>query len=115
MAIDDAVFKCFRRFRLMFQTFHLDVAKVDQGCFICCNDNIHVFQVYVQNVSVILDVCFKCFRLDVAYVAMAAHACFKYLFSCVSDLYCKVDLHVAYVAMAIYACFNSMFQMYHLF
>jgi hypothetical protein len=36
---------------------------------------------------------------------MAAHACFKYLFSCVSVA--KVDLDIAYVAMAKYTC---MFQ-----
>ena len=40
--------KCFRRFILMFQVFHLDVAKVDLGC---CNDNIHILQAYVSNVS----------------------------------------------------------------
>jgi hypothetical protein len=28
--------KCFRRFRGMLQLFHIDVAKVDQGCYICC-------------------------------------------------------------------------------
>jgi hypothetical protein len=76
----------------MSQVFRLDVVKVDLGCFICCNDNIHMFQAYVQSVSVVSDVCFKRFYLDVAIVAMAAHACFKCLFSCVldvSDLYCK--------------------------
>jgi len=38
-------FKCFR------QMFHLDVAKVDLGCCICCNDNIRMLQ----------SVCFECF------------------------------------------------------
>jgi hypothetical protein len=70
----------------MFQVFHLDVAKVYLGCFICCNDNVCMFQAYVQSVSVVLDISFKCFHLDVAYVAMVAHAYFKCLFSCVSNV-----------------------------
>jgi hypothetical protein len=61
-----------------------------------------MFQVYVQSVLVVSDICFKCFHLDIAYVIMAAHACFKYLFSCVSVA--KVDLDIAYVAMAKYTC-----------
>jgi hypothetical protein len=89
---DDVMFKCLRRFRLMFHVFHLDVAKVDMECFVCFNDNIQMFQAYVQSVYVVSDVCFKCFYLNVAYVVVAAHACFKYLFSCVLDdlnLCCK--------------------------
>jgi hypothetical protein len=34
--------KCFMHFKLMFQVFHLDIAKVDLGCCICCNDNIRM-------------------------------------------------------------------------
>jgi hypothetical protein len=69
-----------------------------------------MFQAYVQSVSVVSDACFKCFHLDVAYVAMAAHVCFKCLFLCVQMLQTyvvKVDLEVAYVAMAIHACLKS--------
>jgi hypothetical protein len=66
--------------------FHLNVTKVDLGCFIYCNENIHMFQGYVQSVSVVSNICFKCFHLDVTYVAMAAHTCFKCLFSYVSDV-----------------------------
>jgi hypothetical protein len=65
----------------MFQVFHLDVAKVDLGCCICCIDNVRMLQVYVSRVS---DVYCKYFHLDVskvnvgvAYVAMAIHTCFK--------------------------------------
>ena len=48
--------------------------------------------------------------------AMAARACFKCLFSCVSETYvAKEDLDVAYIAMAIHGCFKSIFQMFHLF
>jgi hypothetical protein len=87
----------------MFQVFHLDNTKVDLGCFICCNDNIHMFQAYVQSVLVVSDAYFKCFHLYVACIAMVVHACFKCLFLCVSDvsdLCCKSDLDVAYVAIA---------------
>jgi hypothetical protein len=75
------VFKYFRRFRLMFQVFHLNVTKVDPGCCICCKDNICMFASRY----------FRCFRRlfqmfhldvsqvdpDVAHVAMATHTCFK--------------------------------------
>jgi hypothetical protein len=44
-----------RHFRLMFQVFHLNVAKVDLGCCICCSDNIHMLQAYVF-------MCFSCFK-----------------------------------------------------
>jgi hypothetical protein len=65
----------------MFQVFHLDVAKVDLGCCICCIDNVRMLQAYASRVS---DVCCKCFHLDiskvdvgVAHIAMAIHTCFK--------------------------------------
>jgi hypothetical protein len=51
----------FRRSRLMFQVFDLDVAKVYLRCCMCYNDNISMLQVYVFSVSGISDVCFKCF------------------------------------------------------
>jgi hypothetical protein len=49
---------CFRCFRLMFQVFRLNVAKVDLECYICCKCNIRMLQAYVSCVS---DVCFKSF------------------------------------------------------
>jgi flagella basal body P-ring formation protein FlgA len=52
---------CFRRFKLMFQVVHLDVAKVDLRCFICCNDNIRMFQAYVQSVLVVFKRMFQVF------------------------------------------------------
>jgi hypothetical protein len=112
----------------MFQVFHHNVAKVDLRCFICCNDNIHIFQVYVQSVSIVSDVCFKCFHLDVAYITIATQAYFKCLFSCVldvSDLCCKsgsrcciscygytrmFQEHVSSVSVVCYKCFIFMFQ-----
>jgi hypothetical protein len=65
-------FKCFMRFKLLFQVFHLDVAKVDL-------DVAYVFE------------CFRCFRLlfkvfhlDVEKVdvdvAMTKYACCKPMF-----------------------------------
>jgi hypothetical protein len=41
---------CYKCFRLMFQVFRLDVAKVDLRCCICCNDNIRMLQAYVSSV-----------------------------------------------------------------
>jgi hypothetical protein len=52
---------CFRHFRFMFQVFFLNIAKVNLGCCICCNGNIHVLQAYVLSVSDVSDICFKCF------------------------------------------------------
>jgi hypothetical protein len=53
-----ATLRCFRCFRLMFQVFHLNVAKVDLECYICCKGNICKLQAYVSCIS---DVCFKSF------------------------------------------------------
>jgi hypothetical protein len=58
-------FKCFRRFRLMFQAsrkkrpmfqaFYLNVAKVNLRFCIRCNNNIHMLQAYIFE-------CFSCFQ-----------------------------------------------------
>jgi hypothetical protein len=93
----------------MFQVFHLYVAKVYLGFFICCNNNIRMFQAYVQSASVVSDVCFKCFNLDVAYVAMAAHTCFEclfHVFKMFQTYVAKGDQNVAYIAMVMQACFR---------
>jgi hypothetical protein len=112
-------FECFRRFNVIFQVFHLDVAKVYLRCCICYNDDIRMSQAYVF-------MCFRCFRrvfqvfhLDVAYVAMAIHACFKCMcfkcFICFILMLHLFHMDVAYVAKVIHTCFNSMFQVFHLF
>jgi hypothetical protein len=75
----------------MFQVFYLNVAKVDLGCFICCNDNIRMFQAYVQSVSVVSDACFNCFHLDVAYV------CYGYT-------------HMLSFCFHVFGCFKLMLQ-----
>jgi hypothetical protein len=59
----------------------------------CCNDNIRMLQTYISSVSHVLDVCRKCFHLDVS----------------------KVDLGVAHVAMAIQACFKCIRSMSQMF
>jgi hypothetical protein len=51
-------FKCFRRFRDMFQLFHIDVAKVYYGCctcyiyYKCCRG---MLQAFIQNISSVTD------------------------------------------------------------
>jgi hypothetical protein len=64
----------------MFQVFHLDVAKVDIGYCICCNDNIRILQVYVLSVSGVFRRMFQVFYLDVAYVVMTLHTYFERVF-----------------------------------
>jgi hypothetical protein len=39
-----------------------------------------MLQAYVSSVSDVLDICFKCVYLDVAYVVVALPACSKYMF-----------------------------------
>jgi hypothetical protein len=46
-------FKCFRRFRLMFQVFNLNVANRSRM--------LHMLQAYVLSVSGVSDICFKYF------------------------------------------------------
>jgi hypothetical protein len=65
---------------------------------------------------------FQVFHLDVAYVAMAIHACFKHMFHTFSDYIisvsswcCKSGSKCCIVAMAIHTCVKSMFQVFHLF
>ena len=104
MAVGDAVFQVFQAFQTSVSTFkcHMDVAKVDIECFICCNDNIRMFQAYVQSISVVSDTCFKCFHLDVAYVCYScihvSTVCF-HVFQIFHTYVAKVDLDVAYVAI----------------
>ena len=99
----------------MFQVFHLDVAKEDLRCCICCNDNICMLQAYVSSVSVVSNVCFKCFIMLLHMFAMALYACFKYFrcFRLVLQVFhldvAKVDLVVTYVTMAIHICFKRIF------
>ena len=54
-------FKCFRCFRGMLQVFHADVAKVDRVVAHVAMGNTRMFQVYVPNVSFVLNICYKCF------------------------------------------------------
>jgi hypothetical protein len=127
MATGDAVFQ-------VFQMFQIYISNVLSGCykrrskmFYMLQYNIRMFQAYVQRVSIVSDACFKCFHLDVAYITMATHTYFKYLFSCVSDvldLCCKSEFgcciccygytrmfqeYVSSVSVVCYKCFIFMF------
>jgi hypothetical protein len=120
-------FKCFMRFRLMSQVFRLDVVKVDLGCFICCNDNIHMFQAYVQRISVV-SACFKCFHLDIVYVCYDYTCIFQvFVFMCfrcfrlilqkwIWILYMLLWLytHVWRAYFKCFICFSFMLQMFYL-
>ena len=80
---------------LYFECVHLDVAKV---YLICCNDNIHMVQVYV----------FKCFR------------CLRRMFQLFLLNVAKVDLDVAYTCMLqeyifkCFRCFICILQVFYL-
>jgi hypothetical protein len=60
--------KCMFQMFQLFQTYvasvlsvHMDVVCDSCGCCICCNGHTRILQVYVSNVSVVLNVCCKCF------------------------------------------------------
>jgi hypothetical protein len=59
-----------------------------------------MLQVYVLNVSAVLNVCCKCIYLNVAYVALAIHVC------------CKCMLQVFYLDVAYVAVLIHMLQAY---
>jgi hypothetical protein len=93
-------------------------ACVSSGCCICCIGYTHVLQVYISNISSILDVCcsfcicmFRMLQLLYRYVVSV---CFKY-FICFKRTLQVFYLDVAYVTVAIHICCNQMFQMFHLF
>jgi hypothetical protein len=65
--------KCFSCFQLMFQVFHLSVAKVDLRCCICCNGNICMLQAYVSSISGVSDILFQMFHLDVSKFDLLLH------------------------------------------
>ena len=46
--------------------FHMNVAKVDRDVAHIAMGYTRMFQVYVQNVSSVSDICCKCVNLDVA-------------------------------------------------
>jgi hypothetical protein len=61
----------------MFQLFQTYVASVLSRYFIYCTDYTCMLLVYVSNVSTVLNVCYKCFYLDVTYVIVHIHICCK--------------------------------------
>jgi hypothetical protein len=84
-----------------------------------------MLQAYVSSVTVVSDVCFKYFHLDVAYVAMAIHACVQEHVSSASPVFRRMlqvfYLDVAYVGndyvASVYSeCFiwfRCMLQLFH--
>jgi hypothetical protein len=120
-------FKCFRCFIGMLQVFHMDVAKVDGGCCICCNRCTHMLQTSVPNVSsvfftrmlqVCLSGCCICFTymlqvfyLDVAHVCNG-FKCFSCIFASVSYTYFKSFIYLQTYVVSIaciwmWTCCNS--------
>jgi hypothetical protein len=102
--------------------FLLDVAKVDPGYCICCNDNIRMLQGYVSSIVGVSDVCFKCFiwmlHILLWLYTYVCSVCFKYFRLMLQVFYlnvAEVDLDVAYVAKVIHEYFKCMFQIFHLF
>jgi hypothetical protein len=105
-------------FILMFQMFHLDVAKVNLGYCICCKLVFQVFQIFQMYISSVSSrYCIYCLWLYtyVSSVCFEYFRCFRLKLQVFHLNVAKVDLNVAYVAMTIYACFKQMFQVFHLF
>jgi hypothetical protein len=114
-------FKCFRRFTLMFQVFHLDYCKSRYGM-------LHMLQWQYMHIA---SLCFKCFRwlrcifqvfhLNVAYVTMAIHVCSKRMFW----VFQMFQIYVAHLSSeccksrskCYICCYSStcMFQVFRLF
>jgi hypothetical protein len=94
VAADDVVFQVFQAFQTNVSSVSSGCCRVDLGCFICCNDNICMFQAYVQSVSVVSDACFLCFHLDVAYVCYGCTHMFQvFVFMCFRCCICLLWLH----------------------
>jgi hypothetical protein len=61
-------FKCFNRFRDILQLFHMDVAKVDQGCCTYCKCFRGILRC-CSKYSIVPDVCCKRYDLGVAHIS----------------------------------------------
>ena len=77
----------------VFQMFQTSVSSVSSRCCICCYGYTCMFQACVSNASDVFRLILQMFHLDIV----------------------KVDLDIAYVAMAIHTCFKTMFQVFHMF
>ena len=76
--------------------FYLDAAKIDLVLHML-QYYTRILQVYVSNVPAVLNVCCKCFYLDVAYVALAIHVYYKCMFQI-------FQLFQTYVASVLSGC-----------
>jgi hypothetical protein len=101
-------FKCFKRFRGMLQLFHMDVAKVDQGCCTYCKCFRGILQLFHMDVAKVDQGCCtycKCFRGMLQVFQRCCSKCFIVL-----DICCKhSDLGVAHVS---HICCKNMFDMF---
>jgi hypothetical protein len=97
-ADERSVFKCFMCFRLVFQVFHLNVAKVDLGCCICC-------KLYVW--------CEPMFQEFQTFVSNVLSGCFKTRFWCYTCCNGYTRMFQAYVS-SVSSVFIFMLQMFHL-
>ena len=50
---------CIKCFRGILQVFVYQCCKNRSGCYTCCNGYTRMFQVYVSNISSVIDVCYK--------------------------------------------------------
>jgi hypothetical protein len=57
-----------------------ECCKSRSRCRICYNCYTHMLQISIHNVSSTLDICCKCFYLDIAYIIVAIHIRYKHMF-----------------------------------
>jgi hypothetical protein len=88
----------------VFRCFISMFSSVKSGYCLCCNDYIHMLQVYVSSVSVVLDVRLKCF-IWMLYNMHVASICFKCFIRMLQIFYmyvAKVNPDVACVCYSFY-------------
>ena len=86
--------------------------KSRSGCSTCCNGYAHMFEVYIPNISFLLDVCWKCFHLDITKVDLdVAKIDLDVAYKCMLQAYISSVSGVSYVCCE---CFRCMYQVFHL-
>jgi hypothetical protein len=109
---------CCKRMFQVFQTFQMYVASVLDGCYksksgccICYNCCTHMLQASVPNVSAVFIWMLHVFHLDVAYVAVVIHVCYK----CILQMFHLLHMYIAIVLYGCYICssnYTHMLQAY---
>jgi hypothetical protein len=122
----------FMRFRCMLHMFYLILQKWI-WCCICCNNYTRMLQVYVSNVSAVLNICCKCFiwmlhmlqwlYTYVASVCFKCFSCFKRTLQvflsrcciCCSAYTHTLQAYVVNISSVSYICCSKWFmlQMFH--